>query len=234
MRIPAYVLLLVGASASTAAGAVAKITYLVPPGQPAAAFPPPNRPVSAVVSSRWSTEPARNDSGEAATVLGGIAPLDGLTIADIGAGDGYYEARLAQAVGPRGRVIAEDIDPATLAKLAKRVATDPNVTIALGEPHDPRLAPDSIDIALMVHMYHEITQPYALLWNLRASLKPRGRIAIVDADRPTSRHGTPPALLKCELAAVGYVERSTRPVDAGVYLAVFEKVTAPATITPCR
>ena len=55
-----------------------------------------------------------------------------------------------------------------------------------------RWRPGSVDIVLMVHMYHEITQPYALLWRLRRSLKVGGRIAIVDADRPTPEHGTRP------------------------------------------
>ena len=56
----------------------------------------------------------------------------------------------------------------------------------------------------MVHMYHEIEQPYEFLWRLRPSLKPDGLVVVVDANRPTQNHGTPPALLKCEFAAVGY------------------------------
>ena len=81
-----------------------------------------------------------------------------------------------------------------------------NVAIALGEPHDPRLPADSLDIAILVHMYHEIAQPYALLYNLVPALKPDARVGIVDAVAPTAEHGTPPSLLRCELQAVGYRE----------------------------
>ena len=76
----------------------------------------------------------------------------------------------------------------------------------LGEPHDPRLPAGSVDIAILVHMYHEIAQPYALLYNLLPALKRDARVGIVDAFAPTSKHGTPPSLLRCELAAIGYRE----------------------------
>ncbi|MGI4878809.1 MAG: methyltransferase domain-containing protein [Janthinobacterium lividum] len=197
-------------------------------------FPAPARPVAPVVSPRWSTEDARDAVGEADKVVAALGPLAGRTVADIGAGDGYYEGHLARAVGTSGSVVAEDIDPATVAGLAQRVAPMKNVRAALGRPDDARLPDAAIDVVLMVHMYHEIAQPYALLWRLRASLRPGGRVAIVDADRPTAQHGTPPRLLACELAAVGFVRTSTRPVDDGIYLAVFDKRNAPRRIVACR
>ncbi len=86
----------------------------------------------------------------------------------------------------------------------------------------------------MVHMYHEISQPYALLWRLRRSLRVGGRIAIVDADRPTLAHGTPPALLACELAPSATPARPAAPVGRGVYLAVFEPRALPDAIAVCR
>jgi hypothetical protein len=91
-----------------------------------------------------------------------------------------------------------------------------------GEPHDPKVPADSVDIAILVHMYHEIEQPYALLYNLVPALKSEARVGIVDAFAPTSRHGTPPNLLRCELAAVGYREISfDRLAGSDAYLAVF-------------
>ena len=97
-----------------------------------------------------------------------------------------------------------------------------NVTVSLGEPHDPRLPADSVDVAILVHMYHEITQPYALLYNLVPALKPGARVGIVDAFAPTSEHGTPPSVLRCELAAVGYREISLDRLDgSNAYLAIF-------------
>jgi hypothetical protein len=80
----------------------------------------------------------------------------------------------------------------------------------------------TVDIAILVHMYHEIAQPYALLYNLVPALKPDARVGIVDAFKPTSKHGTPPALLRCELAAVGYREiRLDRLKGSDAYLATF-------------
>ena len=203
-----------------------------PPREPI--FPAPARPVAPIVSPRWSTEHARDNAGEAKTVIAALEPLKGRTVADIGAGEGYYEPHLAHAVGPRGRVVAEDIDAATVATLARRVRPLKNVTALLGRPDDVALAPASIDVVLMVHMYHEITQPYALLWRLRRSLKVGGRVAIVDADRPTADHGTPPALLTCELGAIGYARTSMRPIGDGAYLAIFEPRALPDAIAVCR
>ncbi len=197
-------------------------------------FPAPARPVAPVVSPRWSTEDARDNAGEAKTVLGALGPLAGRSVADIGAGEGYYERPLSRAVGPRGHIVAEDIDAATVAKLTRRVRPLGNVTALLGKPDDVALPPGSIDLVVMVHMYHEITQPYALLWRLRRSLKVGGRVAIVDADRPTADHGTPPALLACELGAIGYARTATRPIGEGAYLAVFEPRALPDAIAPCR
>jgi SAM-dependent methyltransferase len=99
-----------------------------------------------------------------------------------------------------------------------------NVTVVRGEPHDPRLPRDSadrVDAAIMIHMYHEITDPYALLWNLAHSLKPGAQLGILDMTFPTDRHGTPPWLLECELGLVGY--RKVRAIETGEdeYLAIF-------------
>jgi hypothetical protein len=84
------------------------------------------------------------------------------------------------------------------------------------------LPADSLDIAILVHMYHEIAQPYGLLYNLVPALKSGARVGVVDAYGPTSEHGTPPNLLRCELAAVGYREISLdRLTGSNAYLAIF-------------
>jgi hypothetical protein len=112
--------------------------------------------------------------------------------------------------------------------------------IRLGEPHDPKLPTGSVDIAILVHMYHEIQQPYALLYNLVPALKPEARVGIVDALSPTSQHGTPPSLLRCELAAVGYREISfDRLVGSDAFLAMFAPPsvanrTRPDAIAACK
>lgn len=203
-------------------------------------FPAADRPVAGIVSARWSTEEDRDRLNEARQVMdkGGVAK--GMTVADIGAGEGYYTIRLAQRVGKDGRVLAEDIFPAVRDTLADRVARErlDTVSVRLGEADDPKLPPASFDRVLMVHMYHEIAQPYAFLWRLRPSLKPDGLVVVVDANRPTQNHGTPPALLKCEFAAVGYQEVATRDMpSAGGYLATFRATGPrpdPEAIKPCR
>ena len=203
-------------------------------------FPAADRPVASIVSSRWSNEEARDRLNEAGEVMdrAGIEP--GMTVADIGAGEGYYTIRLAERVGVRGRVLAEDIVPGVRDALAERVARErlANVSVRLGLPADPRLPEASFDRILMVHMYHEIGQPYEFLWRMRPSLKPGGEVVVVDADRATQNHGTPPALLKCEFAAVGYTQVTMqRMPSAGGYISVFRAEGPrpdPAKITACR
>ncbi|MEG9524838.1 MAG: methyltransferase domain-containing protein [Hyphomicrobiales bacterium] len=212
---------------------------LAPAGAPASAFPKPDRPVAEIVAPRWSSEAERDKAGEFAEVAKGMGIAPGETVADIGAGSGYYVVRLSPLVGPGGRVLAEDVTPDYLAALEKRVRGLGNVTLVRGEPHDPRLPPESVDAAILVHMYHEITQPFGLLYNLASAMRPGGRVGIVDADDIPSRHGTPPALLRCELAAAGYRETGFQPLKGGAYLAVFaapapDARPKPDSIRACR
>ena len=163
----------------------------------------------------------------------------GMTVADIGAGDGYYTVRLAQRVGAGGRVLAQDIIPEVIERLADRVARErlDNVSLKLGAVDDPRLPAASFDRVFMVHMYHEIAQPFEFLWHLRDDLKQGGSIVVVDADRTTDRHGTPPGLLVCEFNAVGYeLKRFERLPDSETYFAWFEAHgprPEPASIPSC-
>ena len=172
----------------------------------------------------WRDERERDAAGEPRQLVRLLGIKSGMTVADVGAGSGYYVVRLSPIVGPRGRVIAEDVMPEYLRRLRRRVRDLglQNVAISLGEPHDPRLPADLLDIAILVHMYHEIAQPYALLYNLVPALKSGARVGIVDAFKPTSEHGTPPKLLRCELAAVGYREISLdRLTGSDAYLTIF-------------
>ncbi|MDP4001971.1 class I SAM-dependent methyltransferase [Methylobacterium sp. NEAU K] len=210
-----------------------------PPGVPARAFPKPDRPVAEIVAPQWSSEADRDKAGEFDQVARAMAIAPGETVADIGAGSGYYVVRLSPRVGPGGRVLAEDVTPAYLASLERRVKGLDNVTVVRGEPHDPRLPPASVDAAILVHMYHEIAQPFGLLHNLAPAMRAGGRVGIVDVDDVPSRHGTPPTLLRCELAAAGYRETGFHPLGGGAYLAVFaapalESRPKPETIRSCR
>ncbi len=202
-------------------------------------FPAASRPVAAIVSARWSDEDSRDKAGESTGVMDRAGVKPGMTVADIGAGEGYYTIRLAARVGPKGRVLAQDIIPDVRDLLAERVEREKleTVTVKLGTPDDPDLPANSFDRVFLVHMYHEIASPYAFLWNLRPATKAGGRVIVVDANRPTNQHGTPPKLLKCEFAAVGYkmVDFQDMPA-AGGYLAAFEPVGArpePGAIKAC-
>ena len=205
-----------------------------PPGEPAASFPAPTREVADIVAPRWTNEDARDDAGEFARVakLAGISA--GLRVADIGAGDGYYVSRLSPMVGASGRVYGNDIIRDYLVLLQTRVAREKlaNVQVVLGDAHDTRLPSGDIDVAIMIHMYHEIEQPFGLLWNLATSMKAGGRVVILDLERKTYAHGTPPALLRCELRAVGYRELSFTRTGSEEYVAIFEAPTVGARPTP--
>ena len=188
-------------------------------------FPDPQRPVAPIVSPRYSNEDARDSIGEFETVvrLAGVEP--GMSVADIGAGEGYYTIRLSPLVGPEGRVLAQDIVPATRDELAQRVTRErlDNVAVVLGAPDNPKLPAHSFDRIFLIHMYHEIQRPSEFLWHVRGSLKRDGRVIVVDADRTTDRHGTPPKLLVCEFAAIGYeLTRFERLSDSESYFAQFE------------
>jgi ubiquinone/menaquinone biosynthesis C-methylase UbiE len=163
-----------------------------------------------------------------------------MTVADLGAGEGYDTLRLARLLGPAGRVVAEDVEPQYLMALsaeASRLKLD-NVVIALGEPQDPRLRARSLDAAILVHMYHEVAHPYAFLYNLASALKVGAKVGVVELDRPTSAHGMPPALLRCEFEAVGYRQLSVAPLKGGLgYFAVFatpSQLPEPQRIRACR
>jgi hypothetical protein len=127
-----------------------------------------------------------------------------------------------------------------LGELRRKMRPVTNVTVIAGKIDDPLLPAASIDVALLVHMYHEIEQPYALTWHLAQALKPNGKVGIVDKDAPTDQHGTPPALLKCEMEAVGFKQVSVKVLDGDIgYLAIFtppaaNKLPRPSAIKACK
>ena len=203
-------------------------------------FPRAYRPVSKTGAFAFSSEVQRDKVNEAKVVMDLADIRPGMTVADIGAGEGYYTVRLAERVGRKGRVLAQDIDRQPLQRLGERVERDrlDNVSIKLGAGDDPGLPPSSFDRIFLMHMYHEVTEPYAFLWRLRPALRAGGRVIVVDVDRPTDKHGIPPALLFCEFAAVGFrLTEFVRKPELQGYYAQFEAAgsrPAPAAITPCR
>ncbi|WP_417622106.1 class I SAM-dependent methyltransferase [Parasphingorhabdus sp.] len=211
----------------------------------ARAFPPASRPVSELGGNEWSTETARDKRGEAEEIMAAAGLEPGMTVADIGAGEGYYTVRLAEKVGPAGRVLAQDIDQGAIDRLAERVNRESldNVSIKLGAPDDPRLPENSFDRIFLVHMYHEVREPYAFLSRLRPALIAQGKaqgageVIVVDVNRDFAQHGIPPKQLFCEFEAVGYelVGFMERP-ELGGYFARFRAkgpAILPGKIVPC-
>ncbi len=205
------------------------VAPLAPPGLAAKLFPAPRRPISSIVSPQWSDEATRDAAHEADTVMALLGVRAGMAVADIGAGSGYYVARMARRVGPAGVVYGQDIMPRYLRYLRERVDRDEltNVRLALGDPHDPRLPKASLDAVTMIHMYHEIEQPFGLLANLVPSLRPGAKIAVLDMNRRTDQHGTPPALLRCEMEAVGFRQESFHDLGVDGFVSIF---TAPGSV----
>ena len=124
-------------------------------------------------------------------IMDALRIYDGNVVADLGAGGGWFTVRLARRVGPNGRVFAEDIQHQMIESIDRRVkreGLERNVTTTLGTASDPQLPPGALDAVLIVDAYHEMEHPVALLRNLARSLKPEGRIGIVDF---TSEGGGP-------------------------------------------
>ena len=203
-------------------------------------FPAAQRDVAPIVGDAFSTEDARDRVGEAEDVMSLAQVKPGMSVADVGAGEGYYTVRLAPLVGRKGRVLAEDIIPEVRDALSDRVQREnlDNVAIKLGTPDNPMLPAQSFDRVFLVHMYHEVQSPYAFLWHLRDGVRPGGLVIVVDSDRPVKRHGIPPAQLRCEFAALGMEPAMFRMLSGGeVYFSAFRLARAkpaPEQIVPCK
>lgn len=240
MRVPALVSVL-AATAALALGGCDRVLPVVPEQQEGVLeFPEPDRPVAEVVSTEFADEDARDERNEANVVMELADIRPGMTVADIGAGEGYYTVRLAEKVGADGRVLAQDISRDALQRLGRRVERErlENISIKLGDSDNPQLPPDSFDRIFMVHMYHEVVEPYAFLWQMWPALNAGGQIIVVESETPVGRHGLPHNLLFCEFEAVGYVlvEYIERP-DIKGYFARFERGkarVAPEAIKVCN
>ena len=115
-------------------------------------------------------------------IMDALGIAEGATVADIGAGGGWFTIRLARRVSPNGIVYAEDIQRQMLEATGRRVAREgleAIVRTVLGTPDDPRLPAGALDAVLLVDTYHELENPVALLRNIARSLKPNGRVGVV-------------------------------------------------------
>ena len=166
-----------------------------------------------VAGAPWLERTEREEEEQPTRALEIMNVAPGSTVADIGAGSGYFTARLARLVGPSGRVYATDIQRGMLDLIERRVARDGlgNVTVILGEPSNPKLPAASIDMALMVDVYHELSAPQTVLGHIRQALKPNGRLVLVEykGEDPAipilPSHKMTVAQAKLELESEGFV-----------------------------
>ena len=130
----------------------------------------------------WLERPEREAEEKLSLLIKLLELKPGMTVADIGAGSGVLTLQMAPLVAPKGKVIAVDIQKEMLIRLQNRLSRSgiENVELLLGAEKTPRLKPNSVDLVLMVDVYHEFEFPYAMILNISKSLKPGGRIALVE------------------------------------------------------
>ena len=139
-------------------------------------------PVMSVEGADWLTRPERIQEEDPDRMLSALDIKKGSAVADIGAGVGYHVWRLAEIVGPTGKVIGEDIQDGMIRLLKKNVDDRKlrNVEIVLGTPTDPKLPAKALDLVLMVDVYHEFSEPATMMKHIQNALKPDGRVVLVE------------------------------------------------------
>jgi ubiquinone/menaquinone biosynthesis C-methylase UbiE len=165
----------------------------------------------------WLDRADRETTEQPEHVLDVLALREGAVVADLGAGSGYFTVRLARRVGPRGRVLATDLQPEMLTLLRARVNRDrlANVVPILATASDAKLPTRELDLVLMVDVYHELPRPAATLAQIRTALRPEGRLALVEyrGEDPAvpikEEHKMTLLQIKKELEANGFVFRSS-------------------------
>ena len=139
-------------------------------------------PVMSVAHADWLTRPDRDAEEQPDRVVRELGIKPGSTVADLGAGVGYFTWRLAGAVGDKGKVIAVDIQPGMLERLKQNLAERDihNVEAVLGAEDDPHLPAGQVDLVLLVDVYHELQKPELTMERVRQSLAPGGRVALIE------------------------------------------------------
>jgi ubiquinone/menaquinone biosynthesis C-methylase UbiE len=168
--------------------------------------------VMSAAGADWLDRPERIEEEEPDRALDVLKIQKGAVVADVGAGSGYMTVKLANRVGPAGTVYANDIQPEMLRLLGLRLAARRirNVTLVQGDVDNPKLPPSTLDLELLVDVYHEFSAPQVMLRHLRDALKPTGRLVLLEyrKEDPTipirPEHKMSVAEAKLEVEAEGY------------------------------
>jgi ubiquinone/menaquinone biosynthesis C-methylase UbiE len=169
-------------------------------------------PVMGANGAGWLDRPERESEEAPDQALDALGLHAGMTVADVGAGTGYMSLKMARRVGPTGKVYANDLQPEMLQKLRANSQREKltNVETVQGNESDPKLPPNAIDLVLMVDVYHEFSQPQAMLDRIRESLKPDGRLVLLEYRKEDPNvpirpeHKMSVAEVKTEVEAEGY------------------------------
>jgi predicted methyltransferase len=150
--------------------------------------------------------PGRDQRLQIDRVMDLLKITPGKSVADIGAGSGWFTVRAARRVGAGGTVFAEDINPQAVQAIDKRAATEKlsNIKTVLGTPDDTKLLPGSVDAVLLLKVYHEIARPVPVMAQVRAALKPGARVGIIDRNGNGADHGLAMAIVLREMGEAGY------------------------------
>ena len=183
----------------------------------------------------WLERAERETEERPQLVIDALEIKPGQTVADLGAGSGYYSFRIAPLVGPTGRVLAIDIEPQMLEVVAERTTREhvANIKTVLSSERDPNLAPHSVDLLFMVDVYHELEYPYEVMSKVREALKPGGRVALVEyrAEDPEVQikplHKMSETQVRREMQAAGFKHVKTVRTLPLQHLILFEAGSRP-------
>jgi ubiquinone/menaquinone biosynthesis C-methylase UbiE len=187
--------------------------------------------VMSAEGAAWLDRPERIEEEEPDRALDVLKIPKGAIVADVGAGSGYMTVKLAKRVGPTGKVYADDIQSEMLRLLGLRLQKDKitNVILVQGEVDNPQLPPSTLDLELLVDVYHEFAAPQSMLRHLRDALKPDGRLVLLEYRkedpsipiRPEHKMSVPEA--KLEVEAEGYTLSQVNESLPRQHILVFTK-----------
>jgi len=185
----------------------------------------------------WLVRPEREAEEQPEKALDALNLKPGMVVADIGAGVGYMSLRMARRVGPAGKVYANDLQPAMLDRLRQNAfkAGIGNIVTVVGEMADPKLPSNTMDLVLLVDVYHEFSQPQQMLRKIRETLKPDGRLVLLEyrAEDPNvpilAEHKMAVAQVKAELEAEGFVLQPVIETLPRQHILILTKAAAKAT-----
>ncbi len=167
-----------------------------------------DRPTSTPYSGDLSIfeDPDRAERLHIDRVMDVLAIREGVVVADIGAGSGWFTVRAANRVGPKGRVFAVDINSRYLEYIADRAKKEGlgNVDTVLGAEDNPNLPASSVDAVLVMKTYHEIAKPVTLMTHLRMALRPKALVGIIDREGNGADHGVAAEVVTAEMRRAGF------------------------------